>query len=144
MKKRVLIIHGPNINLLGEREPGIYGSESIEQINKDIVLAAEDLNIQTEIFQSNIEGEIINKLHEGRTLFDAVVLNVGALTHYSYAIRDAIAAVRIPCFEVHLSNIYAREDFRKVNVIAPVCCGSICGLGKQGYILALHAIAKYK
>lgn len=135
--KRILVIHGPNINLLGEREPGIYGKISFENLNKMIIGTAEELGIECEIFQSNHEGEIIDKLHESRTEFDGVVINAGAYTHYSYAIRDAIAAIKIPCIEVHISNIFARDEFRSNSVIAPVCKGSISGMGLNSYTLAI-------
>lgn len=135
--KRILVIHGPNLNLLGEREPGIYGKVSFENLNKMIACTADELGIECEIFQSNHEGEIIDKLHESRTEFDGVVINAGAYTHYSYAIRDAIAAIKIPCIEVHISNIFARDEFRSNSVIAPVCRGSISGMGLNSYTLAI-------
>jgi 3-dehydroquinate dehydratase-2 len=140
MKKKVLVIHGPNLNLLGERETGIYGKDSIEYINSEIREAARDINQDCEIFQSNVEGEIINNLHAARGKFDGIVINAGAYTHYSIAIRDAIAAIKIPCVEVHMSNIYSREEFRHTSVLAPVCVGQIAGFGKFSYILALQAL----
>ncbi|MEG0771451.1 MAG: type II 3-dehydroquinate dehydratase [Clostridia bacterium] len=142
--KKVIVIHGPNINLLGVREPGIYGSETLEEINDSINKASKQLNLNVSIFQTNSEGEIIDLIHRAYKEFDAIIINAGAFTHYSIAIRDAIAAVLTPCIEVHLSNIYAREEFRSNSVIAPVCCGSISGFGKESYILALHAISIYK
>lgn len=139
--KKVLVIHGPNLNLLGEREPGVYGDQSFENVNKSIIEKAEKLNVECEIFQSNHEGEIIDKLHSARHIFDGIVINAGAYTHYSYAIRDAISAIKIPCIEVHISNIFAREEFRSKSVIAPVCIGSICGFGIESYILALQVLS---
>ncbi len=138
--KKVLVIHGPNLNLLGEREPGVYGDQSFESVNKTIMSSAEKINVECEIFQSNHEGEIIDKLHSVRLGFDGIVINAGAYTHYSYAIRDAISAVKIPCIEVHISNVFAREEFRANSVIAPVCLGSICGFGVESYILALQVL----
>ena len=142
MKKKVLVIHGPNINLVGQREPGIYGKESFESINAEIRAHAEALGFDCEIYQSNCEGEIIDKLQAVRHEVDGVVANMGAYTHYSIAIRDAIAGIRIPCIEVHLSNIHSREEFRHTSVIAPVCAGQICGFGKYSYILALDGLSR--
>lgn len=142
MKKNIVVIHGPNINLTGEREASVYGKETFDSINQDILDWASDLDFNCEIYQSNIEGELINKIHEARHTCDGIVLNAGAYTHYSYAIRDAIAAVRIPCIEVHFSNISSREEFRAKSVIAPVCAGSIAGFGKYSYMLALHGLSK--
>ena len=138
--KKILVIHGPNLNLLGEREPGVYGSESYESINNGIIEHAITKQFHCEVFQSNHEGEIIDTLHLARKSFDGVILNAGAYTHYSYAIRDAIAAIKIPVIEVHISNINARDEFRAKSVIAPVCKGSICGFGKDSYILAVDAL----
>ncbi len=143
MKKKVLVIHGPNLNLIGERETGIYGNESIEQINKEIMATAKDLELECEIFQGNGEGEIIDKLHNARKVFDGIIINAGAYTHYSIAIRDAIAAIKIPCIEVHLSNVFSREDFRQSSIIAPVCVGHISGFSKTSYLLALSGIKKF-
>ncbi len=138
--KKILVIHGPNLNLLGEREPGVYGSDSFESINNEIIEHAITKQFHCEVFQSNHEGEIIDTLHLARKSFDGVILNAGAYTHYSYAIRDAISAIKIPVIEVHMSNINARDEFRAKSVIAPVCKGSICGFGKQSYILAVDAL----
>jgi 3-dehydroquinate dehydratase-2 len=140
LKRRVLVIHGPNLNLLGERETGIYGKDTIEHINAEISAKAQELGFECEIFQSNSEGAIIDRLHAARGTFDGVVINAGAYTHYSIAIRDAIASIRIPTVEVHMSNVYSREEFRHVSVIAPVCAGQIAGFGKQSYILALYGL----
>ena len=142
MKRRILVIHGPNLNLLGEREPGIYGDVSFDKLNENIMAHAEKLGLECEIFQSNHEGAIIDKLHAARTEFFGVVLNAGAYTHYSYAISDAIKAIRIPCIEVHISNIFARDAFRSHSVIAPVCKGSISGFGLQSYYLGITALAE--
>lgn len=138
--KRILVIHGPNINMVGERETGVYGKESFDSVNKQIHHWAEELSLECEIYQSNHEGEIIDKLHDARKHFDGIVLNAGAYTHYSYAIRDAIAAIRIPTVEVHFSNIHAREEFRDRSVIAPACVGQIAGFGKYSYWLALQGL----
>lgn len=138
--KKILVIHGPNLNLLGEREPGYYGSDSFDSVNKEIAEKAAALGFEWEIFQSNGEGEIIGKLHEARLCCAGVVMNAGAYTHYSYAIRDAIAAVKIPVIEVHMSNIHARDEFRHTSVIAPVCAGQISGFGKHSYLLGLEAL----
>ena len=138
--KKILVIHGPNLNLLGEREPGVYGTETYESINNDIIEHAISKQFHCEVFQSNSEGEIIDTLHLARKSFDGVIINAGAYTHYSYAIRDAIAAIKIPVIEVHISNINARDEFRSKSVIAPVCAGSLCGFGKYSYILAVDSL----
>ena len=140
MKKSIIVIHGPNINLTGEREASIYGKEGFERINQEILAYSAELGLSCETFQSNIEGELINKIQEARHKFDGIVLNAGAYTHYSYAIRDAIASIHIPCIEVHFSNVYSREDFRSKSVIAPVCAGSIAGFGKYSYMLAVRGL----
>ena len=138
--KKILVVHGPNLNLLGEREPGVYGNDSFESVNSEIVKKAAECGFEAQIFQTNLEGGIIDILHEARLAFDAVILNAGAYTHYSYAIRDAISAIKIPVLEVHLSNIHAREEFRHTSVIAPVCVGQIAGFGKNSYMLAIEAL----
>lgn len=138
--KKILVIHGPNLNLLGEREPGVYGSDTFASINNEIVAKAGSLGLECDIFQSNHEGEIIDKLHEARKIYDGVAINAGAYTHYSYAIRDAISAIKIPVVEVHMSNIHARDEFRHHSVIAPVCVGQIAGFGKKSYLLAVQAL----
>ena len=137
---RFLVIHGPNLNLVGIREPGIYGAMGIQEINQRIAQRAEELGVDCEIWQSNHEGEIVDKLQQARGTYDGVVLNAGAYTHYSIAIRDAIAAICLPVVEVHISNVHAREEFRHRSVIAPVCLGGIFGLGWRGYLLALEAL----
>jgi 3-dehydroquinate dehydratase-2 len=135
----VLVIHGPNLNLLGEREPEMYGTQTLVQIDERIARVARDLGVDVRCVQHNSEGSIIDELHAARSKYDAVVINPGAYTHYSYAIADAIAAIRIPVIEAHLSNIAAREAFRRSSVVAPVCAGSIAGFGAESYALALHA-----
>ncbi len=141
--KKVLVINGPNLNLLGEREPGIYGNDTYEALCDLIMDKAESLGVKCEVFQSNHEGAIIDKLHMARKNFDGVVLNAGAYTHYSYAIRDAIAAIQIPVVEVHISNVFARDEFRKTSVIGPVCRGSISGFGFSSYLMAMEALVNY-
>lgn len=131
---------GPNLNMVGIREKGIYGDESADSINLQVREYAEQLGFECEIFQSNHEGDLIDRIHEARDKYDGVVINAGALTHYSYALRDAIASVCIPFVEVHMSNIYSREEFRHKSVIAPVCVGQITGFGKYSYLLALSAL----
>ncbi|MCR4419658.1 MAG: type II 3-dehydroquinate dehydratase [Clostridia bacterium] len=136
---RVLILHGPNLNLLGEREPGVYGTVTLEEVNRRLRERAHTLGVELEVFQSNHEGELIDRLHEARHRVQAVVINPGALTHYSLALHDAIKAVDLPAVEVHLSNIYAREDFRRLSVVAPAATGQIAGFGVMSYLLALEA-----
>lgn len=140
--KKILVIHGPNLNLLGEREPGVYGSDTFESINAEIIAKSKSKGFECDIFQSNHEGEIIDKLHDSRKNYDGVIINAGAYTHYSYAIRDAISAIKIAVVEVHMSNIHAREEFRHHSVISPVCVGQIAGFGKASYLLAVEALAE--
>ena len=137
---RVLIIHGPNLNLTGKREPEIYGKSTLDDINKMIQDWADKNKVGVEVFQSNHEGEIIDKIHSAVGNADFIVINPGAFTHYSLAIRDAISSVEIPTIEVHLSNIYARESFRFKSVISPVCKGQISGFGPKSYLLALESL----
>ena len=138
--KKILLIHGPNLNLLGEREPGIYGRDTMASINAEVVNKCQQNGMDCVVFQSNSEGEIIDRIHAARGDCDAIILNAGAYTHYSIAIRDAIAAVRLPCVEVHMSNVHAREEFRHKSVIGPVCAGVIAGFGKNSYLLAVDAV----
>lgn len=140
MMKKVLVILGPNLNMVGVREKGVYGTETAESINRQILEKAQALELECDIFQSNHEGAIVDKIHETMGNYDGVVINAGALTHYSYALRDAIACVNIPFVEVHMSNIHKREEFRHKSVIAPVCVGQIAGFGKLVYFLGLEAL----
>ncbi len=141
--KKILVIHGPNLNLLGQREENVYGDTSLDQINEQLTRQAADLQVELDIFQSNHEGEIVDKIgsvsHSGAS---GILINPAAYTHTSVAIRDAIAAVKIPAVEVHLSNIYAREEFRHTSLSAPVCHGQISGFGVNSYYLGLTAIVK--
>ena len=137
---RVLVIHGPNLNLLGNREPDVYGSQTLAEVNEIVTTAADELGIEVRCDQYNGEGEIIDALQAARGQFDGVVLNPGAYGHYSYAIADAIAAIVIPVVEVHLSNVHAREEFRRISLTARACRGSISGFGAIGYALALRAL----
>lgn len=137
---RILVLNGPNLNMTGIREPSIYGSTTLNDINASISEAATSLGIETEFFQSNHEGELIDSIHGAYGNFDGIIFNAGAFTHYSYAIRDAIASVNVPTVEVHMSNVHAREEFRQVSVISPVCIGTIAGFGSFSYHLALAAL----
>lgn len=138
--KKILVLLGPNLNMVGVREKGIYGTETAETIESEVIACAKQLGFDAEVYQSNHEGDLIDKIHAARREFDGAVINAGALTHYSYALRDAIAAVELPFVEVHMSNIHAREEFRHTSVIAPVCVGQIAGFGKHSYFLALQAL----
>ena len=138
--KKILLIHGPNLNLLGEREPGIYGRDSMASINAEVVDKCQKNGMECVVFQSNSEGAIIDRIHAAREDCDAIILNAGAYTHYSIAIRDAIAAVRLPVVAVHLSNVHAREEVPHVPVIGPVCAGVIAGFGQNGYLRAVDAV----
>lgn len=141
MKKgRILIINGPNLNMVGVREPDIYGVKTLADINADIKAYSEGMRFDCDFYQSNCEGEIITKIHSVLNEYDGCIINAGALTHYSYAVRDAIASVNKPFIEVHMSNIHAREDFRHKSVISAVCVGSILGFGANSYILAVNAM----
>jgi 3-dehydroquinate dehydratase-2 len=137
---RVLVLHGPNLNLLGEREPSVYGTQTLAQINEGIALGARELGIDVHFAQYNGEGEIVAALHAAAADDDAVAINPGAYAHYSYAIADAIAAIAIPVAEVHLTNIAGREEFRRTSVTARACRGTIGGFGPHGYLLALRAL----
>ena len=126
--------------MVGIREKGIYGNESAESISDQIIECANNNGFSADIFQSNHEGDLIDKIHSGKDIYDGVVINAGALTHYSYALRDAISSIKIPFVEVHMSNIHAREEFRHTSVISPVCVGQIAGFGKNSYFLAISAL----
>ena len=140
MNKKVLLLLGPNLNLVGIREKEIYGETAADAIEQSVVAYGKEIGIEVDVYQINWEGAIIDKIHEARTKYDAVIINPGALTHYSYAIRDAIAGVSIPFIEVHMSNIHTREEFRHKSVTAPVCVGQIAGFGAKGYNMALDYI----
>ena len=135
--KKVAIINGPNLNMLGEREPDKYGTETLEDINARITALAAEIGIECSFFQSNVEGELVTFIQKSGE-FDGILLNAGAYTHYSVAIRDAVAAVKAPVIEIHLSNTMSREDFRHVSMIAPVCLGTVAGFGCYSYLMALN------
>lgn len=138
-----LLLNGPNLNMLGIREPGVYGSESLAAIEARLVQKAQDMGVQLETFQSNHEGAIIDRIHGAYGKCDGILINPGALTHYSYALRDAISTVSIPTVEVHMSNIHKREEFRHVSVTAPVVVGQIAGFGSLSYELGLIALHRH-
>ena len=140
MQPAILLLNGPNLNLLGEREPGVYGELSLAQIETRLHSLAAELGLELRAAQSNHEGALIDALHDARAWAAGVVFNAGAYTHTSVALRDAISAIRIPVIEVHLSNTQAREEFRHTSLIAPVCRGSIAGFGWYSYALALYAL----
>lgn len=139
---KILMIHGPNLNMLGRREVGVYGAETLDSINDRCIRLAAELGVELEIRQSNSEGEIVDAIQQSAGSARGIVINPGAYTHYSYAIRDALAAVDIPAVEVHLSNIHSREGFRHESVVAPVVVGQISGFGGDSYLLGLQAIAE--
>ncbi|MDD6483395.1 MAG: type II 3-dehydroquinate dehydratase [Clostridiales bacterium] len=139
--KKYLVINGVNLNMLGIREPGIYGNSTLEDLENNIRRKARELGVEVDFFQSNIEGEICTQIQQALNIFDGIIINPGAFTHYSYAIRDALASVKLPAVEVHISNIHKREEFRHTSVTAPECTGQICGLGFKGYELALEFLA---
>lgn len=141
-EKNILVILGPNLNMVGVREKSIYGEETADDINSQIVNYANKAGFKCEIFQSNWEGALIDKIHQSIDVYDAVIINAGALTHYSYSLRDAIACVKIPFIEVHMSNIFSREEFRHKSVISCVCSGQISGFGVLSYFLAIDALKK--
>jgi 3-dehydroquinate dehydratase II len=137
----ILVLHGPNLNLIGEREPEIYGSTTLAELDAHLIEAGQALDLEVRTAQSNHEGGLVDQLQDARQWAAGVLFNAGAYTHTSIALRDCIAAIRLPVVEVHLSNIFAREEFRHVSMISPVCRGSIVGFGEQSYILGLFALA---
>jgi len=141
MKRHVVVLHGPNLNALGTREPQTYGSTTLEQIDRAIRELAVSLSLDVTIEQHQGEGELIAAIHKAAAAGSAIVINPAAYTHYSYAVRDALAAVSVPKIEVHLTNIYAREPFRRRSVVAPVVHGTVAGFGVDSYLLALRAVA---
>jgi 3-dehydroquinate dehydratase-2 len=136
---KILFLNGPNLNLLGKREPDVYGHATLADIEAQVRKRAKDLGVKVDFRQSNVEGELVDWIQEAKGTFDVIVLNAAAYTHTSIALRDAIAAVGVPTIEIHLSNVHAREKFRQKSLIAPVCCGQIAGFGQKSYILALEA-----
>jgi 3-dehydroquinate dehydratase, type II len=136
---KILFLNGPNLNLLGQREPGIYGSATLGDIESQVRARARQLGVEIDFRQSNVEGELVSWIQEARGNFQVLVINAAAYTHTSVALRDAISAVGIPAIEIHLSNVYAREEFRHKSLIAPVCKGIIAGFGTNSYLLALEA-----
>ncbi len=140
--KKVLVINGPNLNLLGTREKNIYGTQTLESIAKKVMEEAEKLSLFVDFVQSNHEGEIIDKIQEAKGEFDIIVINPGAFTHLQRCNQGCHKSVEIPTIEIHISNIYAREDFRSISVIAPVCVGQICGFGVNSYIAAIGMASK--
>jgi 3-dehydroquinate dehydratase-2 len=137
----VVVLHGPNLNLLGLREPSVYGHTTLQEIDQSLVARGQELGVEVETFQSNHEGALIDRIHQARGQARGVIINAGGLTHTSVSLRDAIAAVALPTIEVHISNLYAREEFRHHSFLAPVCLGQISGLGPMSYRLALDALA---
>jgi 3-dehydroquinate dehydratase-2 len=137
--RKVLVIHGPNLNLLGEREPDVYGSTTLEEINQMLQAQAAKSDVELKVFQSNHEGELVEAIQGARRWADVIVINPAAYTHTSVAIRDALSAISVPAIEVHLSNIHARENFRQASHISPVSVGQVVGFGKNSYLLALQA-----
>jgi len=137
---KILLIHGPNLNLLGWREPSIYGRISYDEINARMKRVAEENETELKVFQSNSEGALVDAIHDARNWADGIVINPGAYSHYSIALRDALSAVKLPTIEVHLSNVHAREEFRHKLVLTPVCVGMICGLGWRSYLFGLQAL----
>jgi 3-dehydroquinate dehydratase-2 len=139
----ILVLHGPNLNLLGKREPGVYGKVTLDEINRRLEQEAQALAVSLTSLQSNHEGALIDAIHDAMSLHHGILINPGAYTHTSVAIRDAIAGVNLPTVEVHLSNIHRREEFRHHSYIAPVAIGQICGFGAESYRLGLHALVNY-
>jgi 3-dehydroquinate dehydratase-2 len=138
----ILVVHGPNLNLLGTREPNIYGTTTLRQIDGDLKTQGDRLGVAVQCFQSNHEGAIVDRIQQSHGRVAGLIINAGGLTHTSVSLRDAISAIKVPTIEVHLSNLYAREEFRHRSMLAPVCLGQIAGLGAIGYRLALEAMAR--
>ena len=143
MATRVLVLNGPNLNLLGIREPEVYGTDTLEEIVERVRRHVADRDVEVRHVQSNAEGELVDALQDARTSADGVVLNAGSLTHYSYALRDAISATELPVVETHLSNVHAREEFRHTSVIAAVCIGVVAGFGADSYLLAIDGLLRH-
>lgn len=141
---KILFLNGPNLNLLGTREPEVYGITTLQDIEKEVRVRAKELQVEVDFRQSNQEGELVTWIQEAKGKFEAIVINAAAYTHTSVALRDAIAAIGVPTVEIHLSNVHAREEFRHKSLIAPVCWGQICGFGAKSYILGLEAAIHVK
>ncbi len=141
--QRILVIHGPNLNLLGSREPDIYGTTTLEQINGDLSSAAKEWGAELEFFQSNYEGALVDRIQEAQSWADGILINPGGLTHTSVTLRDALVATELPIVEVHLSNIFAREEFRQNSFVAPIALGIVSGFGPMGYGLGLNALLEH-
>ena len=141
--QRILVIHGPNLNLLGSREPDIYGTTTLEQINGDLSSAAKEWGAELEFFQSNYEGALVDRIQESQSWADGILINPGGLTHTSVTLRDALVATGLPIVEVHLSNIFAREEFRQISFVAPIALGVVSGFGPMGYGLGLNALLEH-
>ncbi|EKE04327.1 MAG: hypothetical protein ACD_20C00086G0017 [uncultured bacterium] len=140
---KILVLHGPNLNLLGKRETDKYGVKTLDDINTELKRFASELEVKLEIFQSNSESELINEIHSAIDIFDGILINPAAYTHTSIAIRDALLSVNLPCVEVHLTNIYTREEFRHHSYIAPVCIGQVSGFREDSYALGLSGLVNY-
>ncbi len=141
--QRILVIHGPNLNLLGSREPDTYGTTTLEEINGDLSSAAKEWGAEVEFFQSNYEGALVDRIQESQSWADGILINPGGLTHTSVTLRDALAATELPIVEVHLSNIFAREEFRRNSFVSPIALGVVSGFGPMGYGLGLNALLEH-